>query len=78
MAKPAVTTTRMLTLTPTNTLEYHSVRLGPLVAGKRVVRAGLEGDEKVVVNGLARVRPGMPVQPQEEVASGDGANFARR
>ncbi len=59
----------VLSLTPTNTVAYCAVQLGPLVGGKRVVRAGLEGNEQVVVNGLARVRPGMPVAPQTLVGS---------
>src|SRR6185503_13243506 len=53
----------VLTLTPTNTAAYRPVQLGPLVNGKRVVRSGLEAGEKIVVNGLARVRPGMAVNP---------------
>ncbi len=64
----------VLTLSPTNTVQYQAVELGPLVDGKRVVRSGLEVGEKIVVNGLARVRPGMPVTPQDEVA--DTAPFA--
>ena len=35
--------------------------LGPLVDGLRVVRSGLTAGEPVVVNGLQRVRPGVPV-----------------
>jgi hypothetical protein len=58
----------VLTLTETNTVAYRSVKLGPLVDGKRIVRAGLDADEQIVVNGLQRVRPGMPVTPQTEVA----------
>jgi RND family efflux transporter MFP subunit len=58
----------VLTLSPSNTVQYQAVELGPLVDGKRVVRSGLEVGEKIVVNGLARVRPGMPVTPQDEVA----------
>jgi RND family efflux transporter MFP subunit len=58
----------VLRLTSTNTVEYRPVTLGPLLSGKRIVRSGLEGSEKIVVNGLARVRPGMPVAPQEAVA----------
>jgi RND family efflux transporter MFP subunit len=53
----------VLTLTSTNTTAYRPVKLGPLVNGKRVVREGLQAGEKIVVNGLARVRPGMPVTP---------------
>jgi RND family efflux transporter MFP subunit len=59
----------VLTLSPTNTVQYQAVELGPLVDGKRVVRSGLAVGEKIVVNGLARVRPGMPVTPQDEVAN---------
>jgi len=47
------------------------------VAGKRIVRSGLQGDEKIVVNGLQRVRPGMPVSPQEEVAGGGTLDVAK-
>jgi RND family efflux transporter MFP subunit len=55
----------VLTVTSTNTAAYRPVKLGPLVNGKRVVREGLQSGEKVIVNGLARVRPGMTVVPQE-------------
>src|SRR5207247_1874917 len=55
----------VLTFTSTNTVAYRSVKLGPLVNGKRVVRSGVEGGQLIVVNGLARVRPGMPVAPPD-------------
>lgn len=42
---------------------YREVRLGPVVDGLRVVRAGLAAGEQIVVNGLQRVRPGMSVAP---------------
>lgn len=51
----------VLTLTSSNTVAYRQVKLGPTLEGMRVVRAGLNPGEQVVVNGLARVRPGMPV-----------------
>jgi RND family efflux transporter MFP subunit len=57
----------VLTLSPTNTLQYQPVELGPLIDGKRVVRSGLQTGEKVVVNGMARVRPGMAVTPVDEL-----------
>ena len=44
--------------------EYRAVTLGPVVDGLRVVRSGLKPGEKVVVNGLQRVRPGAPITPQ--------------
>jgi RND family efflux transporter MFP subunit len=68
----------VLTLSPTNTVQYQAVELGPLVDGERIVRSGLEAGEKIVVNGLARVRPGMPVTPQEEIAKSEGLKIAQR
>jgi multidrug efflux system membrane fusion protein len=44
--------------------EYRPVKLGPTVDGLRVVRDGLKAGEKIVVNGLQRVRPGAPVTAQ--------------
>jgi multidrug efflux system membrane fusion protein len=58
----------VLTLTSSNTVAYNTVELGPLVSGKRIVRSGLAGTEEIVVNGLQRVRPGMPVSPETELA----------
>lgn len=42
------------------------VTLGPVQNGKRVIRSGLKEGERVVVNGLAKIRPGMKVQPMTE------------
>lgn len=58
----------VLTLTSSNTVAYQSVRLGPYIDGKRVVRSGLRQGESIVVNGLQRVRAGMAVTPQTAVA----------
>ena len=64
----------VLTLTETNTVAYRPVKLGPAINGKRIVRSGLRPGEQIVVNGLQRVRPGMPVTPQTEIAD-HGATF---
>jgi RND family efflux transporter MFP subunit len=68
----------VLTLSPSNTVQYQSVELGPLVDGKRIIRSGLTVGEKIVVNGMARVRPGMPVAPVEETASQPTATGATK
>lgn len=54
----------VLALTENNTVAYRTVKLGPAFESKRVVRDGLKQGEKIVVNGLQRVRPGMAVQPE--------------
>jgi membrane fusion protein, multidrug efflux system len=53
----------VLVVAPDNKLEYRQVTLGPMVDGLRVVRNGLKSGERIVVNGLQRVRPGAVVQP---------------
>jgi multidrug efflux system membrane fusion protein len=44
--------------------EYREVKLGPVVDGLRVVKTGLKPGEKIVINGLQRVRPGSPITAQ--------------
>jgi multidrug efflux system membrane fusion protein len=44
--------------------EYRPVKLGPVIDGLRVVREGVRPGEKIIVNGLQRVRPGAPVTAQ--------------
>jgi RND family efflux transporter MFP subunit len=44
------------------------VTLGDLAGDLRVIKHGLSPDDRVVVNGIARVRPGLKVAPQEEGA----------
>ena len=47
-----------------NKAEYRPVTLGPSVDGLRVVRAGLKPGERIVVDGLQRVRSGAPLAPR--------------
>jgi membrane fusion protein, multidrug efflux system len=47
-----------------NTLSYREVTLGASINGLRIVTSGLKPNERIVVNGLQRVRPGAHVQPQ--------------
>jgi RND family efflux transporter MFP subunit len=43
---------------------YRAVKLGPIENGLRVVREGLSPNDRVVVRGLQRVRPGVEVDAQ--------------
>ncbi|MBT9502828.1 MAG: efflux RND transporter periplasmic adaptor subunit [Burkholderiaceae bacterium] len=47
-----------------NKAEYREVTLGANVNGLRVVNTGLKADERIVVNGLQRVRPGAVLKPE--------------
>ena len=44
------------------------VTLGQLVGDLRVVKEGVSADDRVIVNGLMRARPGQKVTPQEQGA----------
>jgi RND family efflux transporter MFP subunit len=46
-----------------NVATPREVKLGPIIDGLRVVRSGLTASDRVVVNGLQRVRAGQPVSP---------------
>ena len=54
-----------------NTAEYRPVTLGPVIDGLRMVREGVKPGEKIVVNGLQRVRPGAPITAQTVPMEGD-------
>ena len=45
-------------------IEERAVTTGPLHRGLRVIREGLSADDRVVVSGVQRARPGSPVDPQ--------------
>jgi RND family efflux transporter MFP subunit len=47
-----------------NVVDYRAVKLGRLSAGLRIVEHGLEPGERIVVNGLQRVRPGVTIAPE--------------
>ncbi|MGE5516843.1 MAG: efflux RND transporter periplasmic adaptor subunit [Bacteroidota bacterium] len=61
-----------------NKAAYRNVVLGATVDGMRVVNAGLKPGERIIVGGLQRVRPGMPVAPQQAAMPGKGAELAQR
>ncbi|MFK3795874.1 MULTISPECIES: multidrug efflux RND transporter periplasmic adaptor subunit MexE [unclassified Pseudomonas] len=48
-----------------NKATYRNVDLGPKLEGLRIVRSGLQKDDRIVVSGLQRVRPGSPIDPQD-------------
>jgi len=55
---------------PDNKVQPKYVTLGQLAGGGlRVIKDGLSPDDTVVVNGLARIRPGVVVNPQQQGAA---------
>lgn len=47
-----------------DTVTPHKVTLGPIVDGLRVIRTGLAPNDRVIIEGQQRVRPGMKVSPK--------------
>ena len=64
-----------------NVVTPRPVVLGRSLGDLRVIRRGLKPDERIVINGIQRVRPGAPVSPQEgqiaEPADGTAANVSK-
>jgi RND family efflux transporter MFP subunit len=48
------------------------VTIGALIDGMRVIEEGLDGDERYIIDGLQRARPGLPVTPQTQEAAAGG------
>ncbi len=49
-----------------NKAEYRTVQLGPQVDGSRVVLAGVKAGDRVILDHLQRLAPGVPVDLQQE------------
>ncbi len=58
-----------------NVAAYREVALGASVDGLRVVTGGLSAGERIIVNGLQRVRPGAVVAPED--VSMDGKSVSQ-
>ena len=65
-----------------NKVSYRPVRLGQVFDGLQAIEEGLKPDDRLVVNGLQRVRPGIGVEPEQVdmlslVGSGEGGTQRR-
>ncbi len=52
-----------------NKTAYREVQLGDSIDGDRVVHSGLSVGDKVIVHGLMRIQPNMPVVPKEQITA---------
>lgn len=61
-----------------NIVMPHPVSVGPVIDGMRVIKTGLTEQDRVIVNGMAKVRAGMAVTPltEEEAAKAQAASAA--
>jgi multidrug efflux system membrane fusion protein len=58
----------VLVVDDSGTVQQKYVTLGQLDGGLRVIKDGLDANDRVIVNGLMRARPGIKVNAQEEAA----------
>jgi membrane fusion protein (multidrug efflux system) len=61
---------------PDNKVEFRSVKVGPRVDGQWVIEEGLKPGEKVVVEGLQRIRDGAIVSPKAAAPASAGSGAA--
>ncbi len=70
----------LLTVNKENVVEYRRVKVGSLQNGLRVIESGIQTGDRVIVNGLLRVHPGITVSPHPEdkgIAAASPANAAK-
>jgi multidrug efflux pump subunit AcrA (membrane-fusion protein) len=60
-----------------NTARIKYVTLGQVSGNLRVIKSGIEENDRVVVNGLMRARPNAKVNPQQEGAPPPAAPQAK-
>ncbi|WP_262690217.1 efflux RND transporter periplasmic adaptor subunit [Kordiimonas aestuarii] len=65
------------TVNDDNVVEYREVKLGRAVSGGRVVLTGLQPGDRVIINGLQRVRPNVTVAARSDDAVVQTASAAQ-
>ncbi|MFC4277223.1 efflux RND transporter periplasmic adaptor subunit [Achromobacter aloeverae] len=68
----------VMVLDDSNHAQYREVRLGANQGGLRVVDSGLKAGERIVVNGLQRIRPGDQVDPHVVQMAGNWPTVGQR
>lgn len=59
-----------------NKVEARVIETGPPVEGLRVVKTGLKASDLVIINGITRLQPGMPVKPNRVTLQPRAGNVA--
>lgn len=55
----------LYTVNDKDTVVYHAVKVGKLDRGLRVIVEGISANDRIIVSGLQRVRPGSKVEPND-------------
>lgn len=59
----------VLVVDPNHKATYREIKLGAAVDGGRIVTSGLSAGERIVVDGLQKVRPGALIEPQPDASA---------
>ncbi|WP_262298057.1 efflux RND transporter periplasmic adaptor subunit [Microvirga sesbaniae] len=59
----------VLVVDPNHKAAYREIKLGAAVDGGRIVTSGLNAGERIVVDGLQKVRPGALIAPQPDMSA---------
>lgn len=67
----------LLVVDANDVVQYRKIELGPPEGDQRVILKGIEANDRVIVNGLQKARPGSKVTPQVAGAQGAAAGAAK-
>lgn len=59
----------LLVADPENKVRHQSVTTGSVIDGMRVIYSGIKPEDRIIINGLQRVRPGAMVTPVEKAGA---------
>jgi multidrug efflux system membrane fusion protein len=59
----------VLVVDPSHKAAYREIKLGAAVDGGRIVTSGLSAGERIIVDGLQKVRPGVLIAPQPDASA---------
>ncbi|MCP4748253.1 MAG: efflux RND transporter periplasmic adaptor subunit [Desulfobacteraceae bacterium] len=59
-----------------NKVQYRPVSTGTLVDGMRVISKGIGDQDRIIINGLQKARPGSPVRPMEKKSAVESGTHA--
>jgi RND family efflux transporter MFP subunit len=58
----------VLTVNDLNEVQYRLVEIGRVVGNMRVIKSGIDKNERVIINGIQQARPGSKVNPKQAPA----------
>lgn len=67
----------LLVVNAQNVVEYRPVVTGALIGNDRVIESGISPEDRLIVSGLQRAIPGLPVNPTEALAKAPSPDAAR-